>query len=239
MNPLLPNLEFLDLTSNRIINIEGISQCYRLKELYLGYNFLSDEQLEILKNFKDLTVLDISHNHLKDENVTKITESFDKLRILINNSNDFSCIIFEKNSLSLEEIYLDDNKLQKLEFKKPKVAINTLHIKNNNLNDISGLSNLESLKVLAFDNNKLKKIDDLSLLKNLTRVTGSNNNMEKVAFDTRNEIEYIDFAKNELTNIDFLSQCLNINMAYLAGNKILSMSNDESYYMNLVSLDLS
>ena len=239
MNPLLLNLEFLDLTSNRIINIEGISQCYRLKELYLGYNFLSDEQLEILTNFKDLTVLDISHNHLKDENVTKITESFDKLRILINNSNEFSCIIFEKNSLSLEEIYLDENKLQKLEFKKQKVSINTLHIKNNNLNDISGLSNLENLKVLAFDNNKLKKIDDLCLLKNLTRVTGSNNNMEKIAFDARNEIEYIDFAKNELTNIDFLSQCLNISIAYLAGNKILSMSNDESYFMNLISLDLS
>ena len=57
-----PKLKELDLSHNRLVIIEGIKDCYNLKELNLSFNFIQDNQHFHLSGFQKLKTLDLSSN---------------------------------------------------------------------------------------------------------------------------------------------------------------------------------
>ena len=61
---VLPNLEILNLSVNKIKNIESIKSCLKLKELYLRCNQLddSDQIIGVCKGLKDLSSLWVDKN---------------------------------------------------------------------------------------------------------------------------------------------------------------------------------
>ena len=105
-----PNLKVLDLTRNRLSDID-LSGNPKLEQLFIGNNQLESidlsglEELEGLELFmNDIEELDLSHNK--------------RLEVLYANANDFSEIDLSANTL-LEEVQLDDNQLEKLVLPEP------------------------------------------------------------------------------------------------------------------------
>lgn len=63
----LPKLEYLNLKNNRIESLPPLFKDNQIKELILGRNFLSEEALTTFFGaFKELLVLDLGHNLLRD-----------------------------------------------------------------------------------------------------------------------------------------------------------------------------
>lgn len=77
----LPNLQFLDLAENSIKELKNISHLKKLKELYLGNNFISE-----IKNLpENLEVLDLQCNPIKEVDCRTLPR---KLRTLMLNDAD-------------------------------------------------------------------------------------------------------------------------------------------------------
>ena len=77
-----PYLLSLNLSSNRLISLEGISSCIYLQELRLANNYVGDDQISLIENLKDLKVMDVSHNHLRDSNFIRILSKLKNLEEL-------------------------------------------------------------------------------------------------------------------------------------------------------------
>lgn len=77
-----PYLLSLNLSSNRLISLEGISSCIYLQELRLANNYVGDDQISLIESLKDLKVMDVSHNHLRDSNFIRILSKLKNLEEL-------------------------------------------------------------------------------------------------------------------------------------------------------------
>ncbi len=233
------NLRVLDLSKNRLVNLDGIQNCVHLSELYLGNNSLNDSQLRHLVSLSELEVLDLSHNNLRDSKSWTLIESLLKLRILFNNMNEYSTITFKKPSLMLEHIQINDNNLTNIEFSSPKISVISLSLKNNQLSQIKGLANLQSLQNLHCDNNQLVSIESLQQMINVKQITANTNRLTVFNPPQSNTLEVIELSSNQLSNFDFLAICPYIKELKISNNKIRHFPDCPSYFINLVSLDLS
>lgn len=210
-----------------------------MRELYLAYNYISDEQLMCIEALKELELLDISHNHIKEEGAIQIAEKLPKLRIFINNMNEYTEIAFHQASNMLEQIYLDENNLYTLEFHQPKRSMITLSVKGNNISEIIGINNLPNLENLYCENNKLKNLDILRYMGGLKILNASSNGTLSILLPPKNQAERIDLSSNELTTMEFIKECLFIKYLNLSENKLESFLTSSGLFNNLTYLDLS
>ena len=74
-----PMLQSLNLSSNRLISLEGISACLYLQELRLANNYVGDDQITLIHNLINLKIVDVSHNHLRDPGFLRILENLKEL----------------------------------------------------------------------------------------------------------------------------------------------------------------
>ncbi len=195
--------------------------------------------MNCIEGLKELELLDISHNHIKEEGAIKITERLPKLRIFINNMNEYTEIAFQQTSNMLEQIYLDENNLYTLEFHQPKRSMVTLSVKGNNISEIMGINNLPNLENLYCENNKLKNLDVLRYMGGLKILNASSNGTLSILVPPKNQAERIDLSVNELTNMEFIKECLYLKYLNLSENKLESFLTSSSLFTNLTYLDLS
>jgi Leucine-rich repeat (LRR) protein len=210
-----------------------------LRELYLAYNYISDEQLTCIEGLKELELLDISHNHIKEEAAISIAEKLPKLRIFINNMNEYTEIVFQQSSNMLEQLYLDENNLYTLEIHQPKRSLATLSIKGNNISEIMGVNNLPNLENLYCENNKLKNLDILRYMGGLKILSASSNGTISILVPPKNQAERIDLSCNELANMEFVKECLHLKYLNLSENKLDTFLSSSGLFSNLTYLDLS
>lgn len=100
-----PNLKLLDLTRNRISELD-LSGNPHLQQLFVGNNAL--EELDV-SGLLELEGLEVFMNDLESLDLTKNP----KLEVLYANANDFSELDLSSNPL-LEEVQLNDNQLKQL-----------------------------------------------------------------------------------------------------------------------------
>ena len=221
------------------MDLEALKNIRRLKELYLAHNYLDCNQFEQLAYLNDLEVLDISHNHLKEQRVIDIIESLNKLRIFINNMNDYTQIIFSHASTSLQQLYLEGNNLSVLEFQRPKISLRMLSVKNNHLSEIIGLNNLESLEQLNTNCNTQTDLDSVRELNSLRILYSENNGLLSYEPMYMTNIEILNLSANKLTHMEFMACCPNIRSLMVSSNKIENLPGFDGVFFNLMLLDLS
>ena len=205
----------------------------------MAYNYLDSSQFDHLSYLRELEVLDISHNHLKEQRVIDIIETLPKLCIFLNNMNDYTEIFFTCSSACLQHISLEGNSLSILEFYKPKPSLTSLSVKNNNLSQITGLENLENIEYINCNFNNFADLDFLTEVYNLKTIDAESNQLLSVSSIQLSNVEILNLASNKLANLDFLADYSQIRSLIFANNQLESFPNLPMMFATIMFLDLS
>tara|TARA_R110000851_G_scaffold120092_1_gene248239 strand:+ start:1912 stop:2820 length:909 start_codon:yes stop_codon:yes gene_type:complete len=137
-----PNLVLLDVQSNQLSAINGLSKAVHLKELNLSFNELEEFSIEN----ETLEILKISNN---------VLHSFDvkgsiSLKNILLTTNELTSVDFSKNIL-LETLLISDNNIQNIDLEH-NTSLTHLYISSNSLTDLD-VGNIQELVDLKVDRN--------------------------------------------------------------------------------------
>tara|TARA_R110002073_G_C9470223_1_gene579319 strand:- start:88 stop:996 length:909 start_codon:yes stop_codon:yes gene_type:complete len=137
-----PNLVLLDVQSNQLSAINGLSKAVHLKELNLSFNELEEFSIEN----ETLEILKISNN---------VLHSFDvkgsiNLKNILLTTNELTSVDFSKNIL-LETLLISDNNIQNIDLEH-NTSLTHLYISSNSLTDLD-VGNNQELIDLKVDRN--------------------------------------------------------------------------------------
>lgn len=218
------NLEFLNLSINKISDISQLENLTKLKELYLVSNEIRD--ISYIKKLTNLTVLYLDDNQIEDisalmmlDNPEEPNESkLNKLGLNLNLISDISPL---KNLIDLTYLRAASQKSRE------------------KISDISVLNKLTALTWLDLHGNQISDINSLKNLSNLNYLNLSNNQISELPefFLKFNNLKKLDLSKNLIKNIDNLSGIKNLDWLDLSYNYISDISVLESL-VNLIVLNL-
>lgn len=226
------NLLYLNLSFNRLISLEGISACASLQTLLISNNYVGDDQILHIQHLKELRILDISHNHLRDKHFLNVLSSLNQLEELQNAANDFSEWKIQAPLRKLKKMVLDSNKIRKLEILSDLPELKQLSIRENNVSTIVGVRKSLALEELDLSGNDLNEIpDEFSQLKNLKKLSIKNNSL--TTLPKIQSLTYLDASYNTLISVLNLSE--SIQVLLLSHNNISELP----ILPNIITCDLS
>jgi internalin A len=203
----LTNLTSLNLNSNEIFNGESISRLSNLHSLYLHGNQILD--CRFLSKLINLSSLNLSKNRINDGNL---------LRDLVN----------------LTLIDLHRNNIKDAGFLNNMINLNNLNISANEIIDGSFLGKLTNLTALNLSGNQIKGGVYFNNLTNLSSLNLSGNQISDGGFLANlTNLRTLDLGSNEIRSGLFLEKLTNLTHLNLSGNQI---SGDGSFLKNLTKL---
>jgi len=195
----LINLESLEMSSNQLVNLNGIQFFKNLKILVLRENSIS--KIEAINKMNSLTFLDVSFNKLR--NVEKTTIGFlPSIQIFLCDNNYLKNINGFTKFLSIQTLSFENNKIQDISSLE---RLSTLE----NLKDFSIL-NCPVTKNLNYRNNMIK------LFPGLIKLDGgeiTNEEREMIMMDIQMGEDYQDDINNFYPN-DFFHNKMPGNTTY-------------------------
>jgi|GEM_PF-2769247 len=141
----------------------------------LSLTFLDISDIEILKNFKKLEILNLTKNQIKDISVLKNLTNLTRLNLSYNQITDISSL---RNLKNLTYLNLADCKITDISILKELTNLKDLWLWYNQIIDISALGELKKLEKLFLSKNKIVDISALSELKNLSELWLENNKIK-------------------------------------------------------------
>ena len=250
----LENLNYLNLDHNQIFTLKDVQFNFKLNELSLRFNFLSNldeikstslkrlyisnnriQEIHLVSVLPNLEYLDLSQNRL----ISIEENSFSDLKILKNLNlsgnkldleSDFDNISYFRNQLDLESLDLSFNQIKYLD---------------SNLT----FKNLISLKALNLSYNKLKSIDSFvfGYLNKLNELNLASNNLsllKKNCFFNLINLKMLKLSYNQINCLNFIRE----NENYTKGLTSLQLDYNQIYSIeentfdsnqNLISLNLN
>ena len=266
----MKNLEKLNLWRNRTItDITGLEKLVNLKSLNLEGNAVSD--ITPLSKNTSLTYLNLKDNSTIDGNranytgerldaLNKIGEILDRggsilldadklglfqnYRIINLNSQNLTSIEMLKGMTKLEELYLDDNKIDLAdettkEVLRSMTSLRRLDLRNNQLKDISILNEIKTLRYLYMADNSdidLSQIEDI--ISNCT-IRVSTKALKTIVNCSEEKITKINITISGLVEIPDLSKFTNLTNLNLSGNPNILGFETVSKITSLQNLNLS
>ena len=137
-----PKLVLLDIQSNQLSAINGLSKAAYLKELNLSFNELEEFSIEN----ETLEILKISNNLLHSFDVKRAIN----LKNILLTTNELTSVDFNTNTL-LETLLISDNKIQNIDLEQ-NAGLTHLYISSNALTDLD-VGNNQELIDLKVDRN--------------------------------------------------------------------------------------
>jgi Leucine-rich repeat (LRR) protein len=128
-----PNLILVDILSNQLSSINGLSGATNLKKLNLSWNNLEEFSI----HNESLEVLHISQNLLKSIDINGAVN----LKNILLTSNELVTVDFSSNTL-LETMLISDNKIQNINLEKNS-NLTHLYITSNSLTGLNVSNNQE------------------------------------------------------------------------------------------------
>lgn len=192
--------DFADNLNNKpkvsYVTINGSQYSTSLTKLKLSNEYLTDEDIQQLSEFKNLMVLDLSSNKISDLTPLSQLTNLSVLNLTHNKIEDISPL---SNLTNLTILWASDNQISDISPLNNLTVISNLVLDSNQINDISPLSNLAYLYHLSLINNQ---ISDISALSNLTYLT------------------YLDLNVNQISDISPLSNLTNLESLSLVYNQV-------------------
>ena len=143
-----PNLLLVNMESNELESIDGLSNATQLKKIYLSFNYMEELHLDNAA----LELLHMGQNLLKTIDISGAVN----LKNLFMISNDLTAVDLS-NNLLLETVLLSDNTLQTVDFAHNS-KLTHLYISSNALNSLDVSNNLELVDLRADRNPPLSCI---------------------------------------------------------------------------------
>ena len=165
-------------TEGAIWEINDLSPLSELKELEyidLSKNRISD--IKALQHLKKLKFLDLRNN---DISVVSISENLKNLQFLKLDGNRISDISFHQNLLKLESLDLNYSQISDLSVFQELKNLKILNLELNEISDISAILNLENLESLNLNNNRVRDLAPLTMLYNLHTLNIGSNFIEEI-----------------------------------------------------------
>ena len=164
------SLRVLNLSQNRLLNIQAVGLCVQLKELNLSQNQITDNVLSAtITNLRKLRKLDVSGNQLKN--------GF-KLADTIHNLKGLKSLKVSDNQL-LSQLRIDigrHNRLRELHASSNKIQSLIIERQSQNRSE-------SQLKVINVSDNQIDYFEGLILVSaSLVELNMSQNNLEMVSF---------------------------------------------------------
>eukprot|EP01040_Poterioochromonas_malhamensis_P011233 gene11234-12239_t len=200
----MKHLKTLVLRSCLISRMEGVENLVTLSKLELYDNQV--EEISSIQRLSNLRVLDLSFNAIREMNFP------------------FSACV-----PLLEELYLAQNKLRKIEGLSGLTHLRILDLGANRIRDIEGLESNISLKSLWLGKNKIEQITGLDSLVNLEQLDIQNNRLTSLNEGLRNlhKLRELYLACNRIHSLAGLPSPSNLNVIDLSTNGLSSLHGAE------------
>lgn len=186
-------LEYLNLDSNNISDIEFIKEIKGLIGLSLANNAITE--LSPLEDLLSLAELDISNN------------AFNSITVL-------------QKLYLIKDLNLSGNSLKDLNNLAVNTKIENLDVSNCNMKSLSGVKRLTSLKRLNASNNSITDFGDIKSLTSLEYINLSKNNISSVSFAENLSVKELDLSGNSIKNIKPIQKTKNLQNLNLSDNNI-------------------
>lgn len=215
-----PNLETLDLSHNKLSNIEQPLDLPLLKRLDLSYNQLT--RLSNLGNLPMLQELAIVENQIS---VIDGIENLTNLRTLQLFFNSIKRIENLQHLKQLRELNLGCNRIKVM---SPDLlhltSLRKLHLNDNKLSTIENLDNCKELRELNLSNNGIMRLHGLEHLHGLEKLYILSNKVIKTEkLGKLKRLQYLDLLDNVLDHVENIDgSCLHSLM--LSDNLILDLA---------------
>ncbi|GGF61881.1 leucine-rich repeat domain-containing protein [Wenyingzhuangia marina] len=147
-----PNLIYIDIQSNELEIIKGLSSATKLKKLNASWNNLETFNIQN----PSLEVLHISQNFLTELNINEATN----LKNLLLTSNKLASLNISSNH-KLETLLTSDNRIESINLENNR-NLTHLYITSNNLNRLDVSNNLKLIELKVDRNPNLTCIKKLS-----------------------------------------------------------------------------
>ena len=219
---IFSELVSLNLSNNKIDNIEELSKLSKISSLNIENNNITD--LTPLKNLENLYILNASNN--------KNIKGFENIKSLaqleINNCN------IENIDISNQKIiYLDvsNNNLKSISLNN---NIEVLLMKNTGIEHINDLKNIKEIGFLNLSENKITNLDGIEKI-SIDEIDLSNNNIQD--YSKLKEIKLLSLIL-ENNNIQDITQFNEINTQFLnlSNNKIIDISKYRNENVKTINL---
>lgn len=175
----LHNLKFVDLSQNKISNLENLANLTELETVSLNYNQITDitplmnspklynlelgvNQISTLPSFENLTnlrILNLSSNQLKDISALKDTPQLTNLSISANNISDIS-VLSECDNLRV--FYGESNQLTSIESLRNKTKLEYFDANFNQIKDVTPLSTIPTIRSIKIEENQISDFSSLA-----------------------------------------------------------------------------
>lgn len=203
----LEQLDYIDLSGNRLKSVSGLEGNKRLKTLKLTSNRLKD--LNPILRRDSIQVLNVSENPLPSLDWLRYAVFAEKLVLLVATGNRLVSLDGVLSLSSIRTLVLSHNEIENIESLTKLTSLRKLSLSHNNLRTIpETLSKLVSLSELRVAHNRLTALPSRETLRQLK------------------ELRILDLGHNKLDVLDplsFASQLVNVNVR---GNPVCEKSDD-------------
>ncbi|RVD84455.1 uncharacterized protein DFL_006204 [Arthrobotrys flagrans] len=227
----LTNMQFLDLSSNRIDNLSGLSGLIHLRDLKADNNQITS--LDGILHLDGLVKLRLRMNHIRGVNFG--TSNLKRLKILDLGSNKIESVEYLHRLPELSYLNLDSNDL--VEFAIPDGvdvrALRTLDLSKNNLRSQAGPStvnipfnSLYELRKVYASGNPISSLSLLDYFVNLQYLELASCNLRTLPSNfgrLMTNIRVINLNNNALSDIKPLYGIVRLKKLYLVGNRISNL----------------
>ncbi|CAL6022794.1 Conserved_hypothetical protein [Hexamita inflata] len=229
---LSTSLTSLDLGFNNLEDVSALGSLTNLQKLVLRDNQIS--QLDSLKSLNNLVHLDARNNILEQITVRNWNE-LQELKLENNKLEDTSQF---GNLTELQVLDLENNLIQNVDSLKGLVNLTILYLSKNQIQNVEPLKGLVNLTILFLLSNQIQNIEPLKGLVNLTSLFLSSNqiqNIEPLKGLVNLTILYL--FSNQIQNIEPLKGLVNLTSLFLSSNQIQNIEPLKGL-VNLTELDL-
>jgi len=219
------DLTIIDFTNNRLKVIENLTHLTCLKRLSFRQNLL--ERIEGLGDaLSTLTELDFHANSI--EQIQNIAGRFPNLTHLDLSFNSIRGIEGLEHLPCLRELYLEQNKLHRIENLQSLTSLTLLELGGNRIREIEGLSSLVQLRSLYLGKNKLDHIKELEGLTRLELLSLQSNRLTRLCgLERLTSLTELYVGSNGLTAIEGLNTLTRLRVLDLSMNQIKRLQNLE------------
>ncbi len=230
----LKSLQELNLSNNEISDIESIKELKSLQTLSLWSNQISD--IESIKELKSLQKLDLSNNKISDIESIKELKSLQELDLSRNQISDIESI---KELKSLQKLDLSNNKISDIESIKELKSLQELDLSRNQISDIESIKELKSLQELDLLDNQISDIESIKELKSLQKLALSNNKISDIeSIKELKSLQILSLWSNQISDIESIKELKSLQKLDLSNNKISDIESIKEL-KSLQELDLS
>ncbi|MBN2533189.1 MAG: leucine-rich repeat domain-containing protein [Spirochaetales bacterium] len=211
----------MDLSLLKIADITGLEHCNALTQLFLNNNpdILDYTPLENLTNLRELN---IGFNFLSDitplENLTNLT----RLILVVNEISDITPL---ENLTNLTSLYCQFNDITDITPLENLTKLTYLTLNDNHITDITPLANLTKLTYLDLYNNEITDITPLTNLPKVTKLNLCGNPVSDItALGNLTNLTMLVLNVGILEDITPLANCTNLVSLNLKNNQITDIT---------------